>query len=199
MDLQISKNFKSKIKFSLPSIEVDEEPILLGCMPETKSDDGVNIPHNKLIHLGEQKIGAKYFPNPVTPKMQRARYVRRFVLSTIKFKKIEIPLQSRVISCEIVYQDFSIKEVRLRCEFPYSVNLEQEILYNHWVTEEAPQSSLDEDYNCHLNLPPDEKHYFVYHSVDTEKFGRRIFFSWKTPKKIDGHKIRGKAPWTLPY
>lgn len=132
MDLQISQNFKSKIKFSLPSIEVDEEPILLGCMPETKSDDGdVNMPHNKLIHLGERWIDAEYFPNPVTPKMLRARYVRRFVLSTIKFKKVEIPLQSRVISCEIVYQDFSIKEVRLRCEFPYSVNLEQEILYNH--------------------------------------------------------------------
>jgi len=155
MDLQISKNFKSKIKFSLPSVEVNEEPILLGCTVETKSDDGGVIPHNKLIHLGERWIDAKYFPNPVMPKMQRARYLRRFVLSTIKFKKVEIPLHSRVMICEIVYQDFSIKDVRLRCEFPYSVNLEQEILYNHWVTEEAPQSSLDEDYNCHLNLPPD--------------------------------------------
>lgn len=203
MDIRTSQNFESQLKFSLPSVEVNEEPILVGCTPETKSDGSeAIIPHSKLIHLGEHQISADYFPNSSTPKMQRARYVRRFVLSTIKFKKVKIPLHSQVISCEIIYRDFSIKELRLRCKFPYSVNLDQEIIYHYWVTDESPQSYIDEDYYIPLNLPSDEEHYFVYHRVDlslsAKEVRQRILFSWKTPEKGDEHKICGKALWTLP-
>ncbi len=190
--------------FSLPAVDVDREPIFGGGFaPLRHGEVEKNFEFSKLNHKGQGWLNANYFPIADTNNKQNARHLVKFLLSSIKFKGIKIPLQSRIKTCEIIYSNFSIQEIRLSCEYPSAYDSDGNVQYDEWKTVPAPQSYLNEDYKFQKPLPPSAEYYFFYHSfyqyfAYLKEGKQRVYYNWNVPEEAPENDCKGKLFWLLP-
>lgn len=183
-------------KMRVPKIEVNEEPVFCGFLPPNSGNSEI-IPFSEFIRKDELSLNAKYFSPGDSDKKNFGWLLKKFILATVKWKNIEIPLQSKIAGCEIIYRDFSIAEVRLRCVYPSSLDLHGVIGFSTWSHGGDLQITLDEDFNTCLNQLTEESHYFFYQIFDDD-FGNRIRCGWNVPEEPPQSSLIGKDLWVLP-
>jgi hypothetical protein len=176
-----------------------KEPIFCGWLPDT-IDGQSSINYEELIHNHECWVDADYFHNLNLIKKSIARNTLKFVLASINYKKIEMPSQSRVASCEIIYKNFSIDEIRLSCEYPSQFDLNENIRYGKWTTDNSPKSTFNEYLEFSLNFPPEEEFYFIYHLVRLgDDLPDRMFSCFNIPQLPNFEELQDKDLISLPY